>query len=281
MVQSGATDVNTDARTWTVIVAGSAGALGRTLEQAASVSPPERTVVVVTARRPCGLHTLPPGRAHVLVEPLDRGSAAAVLYPVHWIHARDPEAIVVVFGDDPPSFGNQIARAARLAERHPESLILLGLSPGVGEPERGFIVPGEGIDSTVEGPLFRDRDLIDPDPEGDARPCAGALCHGAVFAGRAKTFIGAAAEHGAALNDRLARAATFAGQEHERWALRQAYALAPRVDFLRSVLRPIARALVVLEIEDVGWLGEGGEAPVLEARASLGLGAWSTVTAPG
>ena len=115
MVQSGAADVDTGARTWAVIVAGSAVALGRALEQAASVSPPERTFVVVTARRPGGLQALPPGRAHVLVEPLDRGSAASILFPVHWIHARDPEATVVVFGDDPPriapGFGHQIAEA--------------------------------------------------------------------------------------------------------------------------------------------------------------------------
>ena len=173
MVQSGPTDVDTATRTWTVIVAGCAGALGRALEQAARVSPPERTVVVVTARRPGGLQALPPGRAHVLVEPLDRGSAASILFPVHWIHARDPEATVVVFGDDPPRSGlrgHHVAQAARLAERHAESLILLGLPPGVGQPERGFIVPGERIDSAVEGPLFRVLDLVDPDPEGDARP---------------------------------------------------------------------------------------------------------------
>ena len=216
MGESGATDVDTEARTWTVIVTGSAGPLRRALEQAATVSPPERTVVVVTARRPRGLEALRPGRAHVLVEPLDRGSAAAILYPVHWIHARDPEATVVVLGDDPPSiapgFGHGIVQAARIAERHAESLILLGLPPGVGEPERGFIVPGERIHSTIEGPLFRVRDLVDPDPERDARLGAGALCDGGVFAGRARVFIGAAAEHGAALNDRLARAATFAGR---------------------------------------------------------------------
>jgi mannose-1-phosphate guanylyltransferase len=281
MVQSGAIDVNTAARTWAVIVAGSAGALGRALEQAASMSPPERTFVVVTAHRPRGLQALPPGLAHVLVEPLDRGSAASILFPVHWIHARDPEATVVVFGDDPPriapGFGHQIAQAAR----HAESLILLGLSQGAGEPARGFIVPGEHIDSRVEGPLFRVRDLVDPDPDGDVRPCAGALGNGGVFAGRAKAFIRAAAEHGAALNDRLARAATFAGQEHERWALRQAYALAPRVDFFRSVLRPIARALAVLEVQAFGRLADGSEERALGGRAFLGFRAWSTATAPG
>src|SRR5678815_2550164 len=58
MVQSGATDVETGAHTWTVIVAGSTSALGRALEEAESVSPPERRFVVVTARRPSGLQAL-------------------------------------------------------------------------------------------------------------------------------------------------------------------------------------------------------------------------------
>jgi len=237
--------------------------------------------VVVTARWPGGLQALPLGLAHVLVEPLDRGSAASILFPVHWIHAprsrgqRDrvrgrPAEIA-------PGFGHQIAQAAR----HAESLILLGLSQGVGEPAGGFIVPASRSTPRPRGRSFVFGILVDPDPDGDVRPCAEALGNGGVFAGRAKAFIGAAAEHGAALNDRLARAATFAGQEHERWALRQAYALAPRVDFFRSVLRPIARALAVLEVEDFGRLADGSEERALGGRASLGFRAWSTTAAPG
>ena len=277
----GVAESETSARTWAVIVAGSAGALGRALEQAESVSPPERTFVVVTARRPGGLKICPPAARMCWSSRSIAAAPASILFPLHWIHARDPEATVVVFGDDPPriarGFGHQIAEATR----HAESLILLGLSQGVGEPERGFILPGERIESTVEGPLFRVRDLAEPDPEGDARPRPARCAMAPSSPGRAKVFIEAAAEHGAALNDRLARAATFAGQEHERWALRQAYALAPRVDFFRSVLRPIARALAVLEIEDAGRLADGDEERARGGRASLGLGAWSTVAAPG
>ena len=92
--------------------------------------------------------------------------------------------------------------------------------------------------------------------------------------------LGAAADHGAVLNDGLARAATFAGQEHERWALRQAYALAPRVDFFRSVLRPMTRALAVIEIGDVDRLANGGDAHALGGRTSFESGARSTATAP-
>ena len=58
-------------------------------------------------------------------------------------------------------------------------------------------------------------------------------------------------------------------------------ALAPRVDFFCSVLRPIARTLAVLEVEDVGRLADRVEERALGGRASLGLRAWSTATATG
>jgi mannose-1-phosphate guanylyltransferase len=286
MGQSGAaTPFNTNAVAWTVIVAGPAAALAVALDHAGRVSPPERTLVVITARRPIGLDALPPGRAHVLVEPLDRGTAAAILLPVHWIRAIDPDATVVVLGDDLPAsrhgIADGIAQATQLVDRDPEALVLLGLASGRREPGRVVIVPGERIGPAVGARLFRVADLIDPDPRGDARPRAGELCHAGVFIGRATAFIGATSEHAASMNDRLARATTFAGQEHERWALRQAYALAPRMELFRSALRPIARALTVLEIQDIGGGYDRDEEPALDVGGLLPFGAWSTASAPG
>jgi hypothetical protein len=69
------------------------------------------------------------------------------------------------------------------------------------------------------------------------------------------------------LNERLARAVTFGGREHEHWALRQAYALAPRVDFFRSVLREIARSLAVIAVAD----GDRDGAGLWSPRSSLDL----------
>ena len=53
------------------------------------------------------------------------------------------------------------------------------------------------------------------------------------------------------------------------------------MEFFRSALRPIARALAVLEIQDIGGGPIGDEEPALDVGGSLGFGAWSTASAPG
>jgi len=78
---------------------GSASLLRRTLERVARAILPERTVVV-TAWGHAGYiahefaGSLVP---RVLVQPEDRGTAAGVLWPAHWIHCHEPDAVVVVF----------------------------------------------------------------------------------------------------------------------------------------------------------------------------------------
>jgi mannose-1-phosphate guanylyltransferase len=237
---------------WAVILAGTR-ALDRTLRQVGQVIPAERTIVMAAVSDHTRVARVARDGMHVLVEPDDRGTAATILLPVHWIHARDQHALVVVLAGDLPmpgdaAAGRHVARAARCAERHPDSLILTGVSGGSAS-EHGFIVPGERIDSAGEAPLCRVQRLVElgPDAQRDRT-----LANVPMLAGRAEAFIRAAAEVSPSLNERLARAVTFAGREHEHWALKQAYALAPRVDFFRSVLQEIARSLAVIAVADVG-----------------------------
>ena len=80
--------------------------------------------------------------------------------PVHFIHARDPEATVAVFPVDhfipeEAAFMRHVAAAAGYAGAHPEWLVLLGAEPTEPEPDYGWIEPGECIGSTQNGPLYR------------------------------------------------------------------------------------------------------------------------------
>jgi mannose-1-phosphate guanylyltransferase len=238
-------------RVWLVVLAG-AESREDTLRRVGQVIPAERIVVMATAADPDRVARLERQGIHVLVEPHDRGSAATILLPVHWIHMRDPRASVVVVGDLPAAWDDtavarHVTLAARCAEWNAESLILTGL-PGGDASQHGFIVPGERVASADPAPLFRVQRLVDVGP---AEPRDGALATVPILAGSTAAFINAGAEISPSLNDRLARAVTFAGREHEHWALKQAYALAPRVDFFRSVLQEIARSLAVLAVADV------------------------------
>jgi mannose-1-phosphate guanylyltransferase len=248
-------------RVWAVVLAG-AESPERTLQRVGEVIPPHRTVVVATATDPHRRARITCEGMHVLVEPHDRGTAATILLPIHWIHVRDPKASVVVVGDLPTAWSEatvvgHIGLAARCAERHAESLILTGLPRGRAS-EHGFIVPGERIASAGAAPLFRVQRLVELAPDASRHD---ALATVPILAGCTSAFIKAGAEISPSLNERLARAVTFEGREHEHWALRQAYALAPRVDFFRSVLREIARSLAVLAVADGGCEDAGAWSP--------------------
>ena len=80
------------------VLSGTRSLLRQTLDRVARLVPPRRTVVVTLASHArylaAELADLP--EVTVLAQPRDRGTAAGVLLPAHWIHARDPRATVVV-----------------------------------------------------------------------------------------------------------------------------------------------------------------------------------------
>ena len=77
-----------------------------------------------------------------------------------------------------------------------------------------------------------------------------------------------APDHGQA---RLARLATFLGTEHEQWALRQAYELAPRANFSRAVLERSPQRLAVMRLSAVAWRDLGTPRRVIETLDELGI----------
>lgn len=124
--------------------------------------PPDRTVLA-TLRSHAGyiaaeLAGSPAPR--VLVQPENRGTAAGVLFPAHWIQWQDPEATVAVFPSDhfildETAFMEHVSEVAALLQRHPEWLVLLGAQPSEAETGYGWIEPGEVLDRTAVGPLWR------------------------------------------------------------------------------------------------------------------------------
>jgi len=113
-------------------VVGARSLLRQTLDRVALLIPPERTIVVTLASHGSYVEAELRGapRPHVLAQAYDRGTAAGVLLPAHWISARDPEATVVVFPSDhfvleESAFMCHVADVARTVPRRSESMILL------------------------------------------------------------------------------------------------------------------------------------------------------------
>jgi mannose-1-phosphate guanylyltransferase len=255
--------------------------LRQTLERVGLRIPPERTVVVTMAAQASYLATElrreSPG-PHVLRQPEDRGTAAAVLLAAHWIRARDSEARLVVlpsdhFVADDTIFMEQVVEILDALEAQPERIILLGAEPSEPETDYGWIELGATLPGPGRHPVYRVLRFQEKPAQAVANGLfrSGALWNTSVFAGRAATLVDAGRACLPALHERLARLATFLGTEHERWAMLQAYSLAQPANFSRAVLERYPSTLAVMRLSAVAWRDLGTPRRVLRTLDELGI----------
>jgi mannose-1-phosphate guanylyltransferase len=245
---------------------GSKSLLRQTLDRVALLIPPRRTVVVSLAGHARYLEAELAGfpKVHVLAQPWDRGTAAGVLLPAHWIHARDAHATVVVFPSDhfvveEALFMRRVAEVARYVKGHPEWLILLGAQPTGPDADYGWIEPGGRVSWSGRDPIYRIRAFREKPPDDLARSLftRGCLLNTFVFATRVAALIDAGLQCVPLLHDRLIRLGVFVGTQYEAWALRQAYRFAPTADFARAVLESPPLSLAVAPLPALTWYDLG------------------------
>src|SRR4029077_9787166 len=102
--------------------------LGQPIDRVGLLMRPRRTVVVTMAGQGSYMtaelrHESP--LPHVLEQPKDRGTAAAVLLAAHQVLAQDPNAVLVVlpsdhFVADDEAFMAHVAEVLGFLERHPD-----------------------------------------------------------------------------------------------------------------------------------------------------------------
>lgn len=252
----------------------------QTLDRVGLLVPPERTVVVTLARHARYVEAELRGgaRPHVLAQPYDRGTAAGVLLPAHWINGRDPAATVVVFPSDhfvleELAFMCHVADAARAARRRPEDIILLGVQATEPESEYGWIEPGETVGRTARGPLRRVRSFQEKPSreEADRLFRSGCLWNMFVIAAKVSALIEAGASRVPRLHEHLARLSLSFDSRHEAWAIEQAYTLAPAANFSRSILAAGVRSLAVSSVPDLTWCDLGTPLRVARTLRLLGM----------
>ncbi len=259
---------------------GSRSLLRQTLDRVALAVPSERTVIVTCrGHAPYIAEEFPGGSlAQLLVQPEDRGTAAGILLPVEWIHWRDPEATVAVFPSDhfileETTFMKHVAEVAAFVSRDPRRIVLLGAQATEPETEYGWIELGEPVGWTEAGPV---REVVrfweKPAPEIASSCLAkGCLWNTLIMVSKASTLIEIGRQFLPHLQDRLARIAPFAGTNDEAWAIQQAYALAPKASFARSVLERCPPCLSVSQLPAITWSDWGTPDRVLKSLRKAGI----------
>ena len=251
---------------------GSRSLLQETLDRVALRIPSERTVIVTMQSHAPYMSELVSHReaAHVLAQPRDRGTAAAILLPAHWIAWRDPEATVAVFPSDhfvlgESTFMEHVAGIAEWIDRHPARICLVGAQPGGPETEYGWIEPGEVLDGEKTGLIRQVRRFWEKPSEAMARACLnlGALWNTFVIVAKVATLVNAGYECLPTMSERLGHMEPFDGTAEEAWAVQQAYSLMPTVNFSRSILAPCPPYLAVSMLPRIIWSDLGTPRRVL------------------
>jgi mannose-1-phosphate guanylyltransferase len=264
--------------------------LRQTLDRVALAIPEERTLVVTVRQHAGYIAEEFAGCPHprVLAQPLERGTAAGVLYPAHWIAWRNPEATVAIFPSDhfllgETSFMAHVAEVTAWVEKHPERLVLLGAQPSSPEVDYGWIEPDEALGELSTGPVRAVRQFWEKPSVARARACLGAghLWNTSVLVAKVATLVQTGWQALPELSDRLAHIEPFVSTPEEAEAVRQAYELTPRASFSRHVLEVCSEALAVSRLPRIVWSDLGSPHRVMEALTRMRLRPeWAQTLAP-
>lgn len=125
--------------------------LQATLERAAPLAPPARTIVTLQQRHlqwADQLGAVP--RENLVLQSANRDTGPGITAALLRLAALDPAALAVMmpsdhYVDDIRAFNQRIQAATQTVAAHPDSIALLGVKPGWCTPELGYVVPGEPV----------------------------------------------------------------------------------------------------------------------------------------
>jgi mannose-1-phosphate guanylyltransferase len=211
---------------------------------------------------------------NLLIQPDNRGTAAAILFALLRVVKRDPHAVASVFPsdhylDNEELFMCHADLAMRTANLHRKQLVLLGITPDRAESGYGWIEPAGSL---CEGStLLRVARLWEKPPESLARKLwrRGCLWNSFVMAGTARAFLTMTFRALPELERTVARVWPAVGTPDEHAAMEVAYADLPCRDFAGDVLAQHTADLVIVPVQGLYWNDLGDPRRVYETLARM------------
>lgn len=263
-----------------VPVIGGRTLLNQTRQRVALSIDPRRTMIVLTQKHRRFYESLAgeiPGSL-LLEQPVNKGTAPAILYALLRVAARSPKAVVALFPSDhffadDEEFMSHIDVAIDAVEIQPETVMLLGITPTAPETEYGWIEPQPSILASAQKSITRVGKFWEKPSLNLAASLMerGCLWNSFVMVGRVDALL------------RMTRAAlpemhaAFKGIEHtfetatEHKAVAELYSRFEDTNFSHRVLAVRPEDLMVMRVADVGWSDLGEPNRVLSALARIGV----------
>jgi len=250
---------------------GSRTMLEHTLDRAVQLVGADRVVTVIgRGHRGFVDESAMPGK--VIEQPVNLDTAPGIFLGMAYVEAHEPDATAVIFPSDhfiapEKRFLQHADRAALMAERLANRLVLLGAYPDCPEPEYGWIEPGSSAGSWSWSSRQVAHDVVSFHEKPNAMEAIDCFARGFLW----NTMIMAARlpllralgeaylPHLAARFEKIRRfwatvpTATPDFAEQEALTLIEAYHGLARANFSQCVLQRCPQATVVLPMGDVEW----------------------------
>ena len=240
--------------------------LALTRNRIASLVSPQRTLCAVVERHrefyEAELSDVSPSR--IVVQPVNRGTSAAIVYSLLRISRMDPEAVVAFFPTDhyyadEGAFVRGAELACEMVRQQPEFLILMGATPEWADADYGWIEPGLCMGRSSTTSLFRVNRFYEKPSRSvaDKLHRNGCLLNTFVMTGYVRTFIELLQS---TVPDVLKAFAPLAREcPDERKVASHVYGKLIPGDFSHQVLSACTNRLLVLRLADAGWSDLGTE----------------------
>lgn len=213
-----------------------------------------------------------------IVQPENKGTAAAILYSLLKIAKTDPRATVAFFPSDhyfsdDKAFMNSVESAFSAVEMNRDSVVLLGIEPEKPETSYGWIEPQESLFGGLAGSVTRVKRFWEKPDRKRAKELMsrGCVWNSFVMIGKVDTFLEMFKRN---LPDlfRMFKAASLAfDRTSETEVVRAVYSWIEESNFSSQVLEKESESLLVMRVGDVGWSDWGEPQRVLGTLTNLGI----------
>jgi mannose-1-phosphate guanylyltransferase len=263
-----------------VSVIGGSTLLNQTRQRVALSIEPDQTLVVVTRKHRRFYEPLANEipRGLLLEQPLNKGTAPAILYALLHVANRSPKAVVALFPSDhflsdDEEFMSHIDVAIDAVEVQPESVMLLGITPMAPETEYGWIEPHSSILASAQKSITRVRRFWEKPSLNVATSLMerGCLWNSFVMVGRVDALLKMTRAAMPETYDAFDAVAPTFQTAAEREALSQLYSQIEDSNFSHQVLAVRPEDLMVMRVGDIGWSDLGEPNRVLSTLARIGV----------
>lgn len=213
-----------------------------------------------------------------IIQPINKGTAPAILYSLYRLSKLNPEASVAFFPSDhyvsdDKIFMNHVEKAFQAVANKPDAVILLGIDPIAPKSSYGWIEPCGNGNENSSSEIHKVKYFWEKPTSQEAGDLMenGSLWNSFVMIGKVKSFIGLFKKYLPSLYRLFCVGGITFGTSAERMTVKYLYKMFRTRNFSFDVLEKCKEELYVLRAGGFIWSDLGEPNEVLLKMTQLGL----------